>query len=189
MPDLWRKRNPSSTGACSANESRIPGTQRTEFCYLFTQTPAYPKTSSARSCVQSNDLLLLQVPFVSPLMTQDLFFDGLPTSPIFVAYCLGLPYGDQGLFVTADLFHEISGFQPLPIMEDVELIRRLRRKGTLTTLSVPAITSARRWKKHGVLYTTLINQCCIIGYFLGVSTDRIARWYGRKVRSKHEADP
>ena len=103
-------------------------------------------------------------------------------------YCLGLPYGDQGLFVTADLFHEISGFQPLPIMEDVELIRRLRRKGTLTTLSVPAITSARRWKKHGVLYTTLINQCCIIGYFLGVSTDRIARWYGRKVRSKHEAD-
>ena len=74
-------------------------------------------------------------------------------------------------------------------MEDVELIRRLRRKGTLTTLPVPAITSARRWKKHGVLYTTLINQCCIIGYFLGVSPDRLARWYGRKVRSKHGVDP
>lgn len=105
------------------------------------------------------------------------------------SHFLGLPYGDQGLFVTAHLFHEISGFQPLPIMEDVELIRRLRRKGTLTTLPVPAITSARRWKKHGVLYTTLINQCCIIGYFLGVSPDRLARWYGRKVRSKHGVDP
>lgn len=91
---------------------------------------------------------------------------------------LGLPYGDQGLFVRAETFREIGGYPEMPIMEDVELVRRLRRRGRIAMVDVAARTSARRWQRLGVWRTTLLNQVCLGAYFLGVSPGSIARWYG-----------
>ncbi len=90
---------------------------------------------------------------------------------------LGLPYGDQGLFVRADLFREIGGFPELPIMEDYVMARRLKRHGRIVTLPLAVATSGRRWQSLGIWWTTLINQMMIIGYSLGVDPAVLARWY------------
>jgi rSAM/selenodomain-associated transferase 2/rSAM/selenodomain-associated transferase 1 len=92
----------------------------------------------------------------------------------------GLPYGDQGLFVRASLFYEIGGFREMPIMEDFELMVRLAKRGAVTVAPRPVVTSARRWKALGVVRATLINQVVIAGYLLGVSPERIARFYRRE---------
>ena len=88
-----------------------------------------------------------------------------------------MPYGDQALFLRTETFHRFGGFPELPIMEDFELVRRLRRKGKVAIAPASVLTSARRWEKLGVLRTTLLNQVIIAAYLLGVSPARIVRWY------------
>jgi uncharacterized protein len=95
----------------------------------------------------------------------------------FRSRCLGLPYGDQAIFVRAKVFRELGGFKNAPIMEDYEFMRRLRRRGVLCILSEAAITSGRRWAALGVWRTTVINQAVLLGYHLGVPLDRLARFY------------
>jgi rSAM/selenodomain-associated transferase 2/rSAM/selenodomain-associated transferase 1 len=90
---------------------------------------------------------------------------------------LQLPYGDQGLFLRRSLFEEVGGFANLPIMEDYELVRRLRRHGKVVTSSFPATTSGRRWKQLGWLRVTLKNQLMIAGFRLGVAPETLARFY------------
>ena len=93
---------------------------------------------------------------------------------------LSLPYGDQAIFLKASIFKEIGGFPNLPIMEDFELMRRLKRYGKIAIVPAPVLTSGRRWQKLGVVRTTLINQLIIISYFLGVHPARLARWYRQR---------
>ena len=92
-----------------------------------------------------------------------------------------LPYGDQAIFLRANTFQQIGGFRDLPIMEDFELMRQLKKKvkkkGAIAIIPEPVVTSGRRWQRLGVLRTTLINQLIILGYFLRVPCDRLARWY------------
>lgn len=93
---------------------------------------------------------------------------------------LQMPYGDQAIFLTKEIFNYIGGFPELPIMEDFELMRRLRRMGKITLIPVPVVTSPRRWLQKGIWQTTLINQIVIVAYFLGVSPQRIRNWYRRE---------
>ena len=88
-----------------------------------------------------------------------------------------LPYGDQGLFLRSNDFFRQGGFRNWPLMEDFELCQRLRRLGRIRLTPSAISTSARRWKKLGLFRTTLINQLCIAGFRLGVSPERLARWY------------
>ncbi len=90
---------------------------------------------------------------------------------------LSLPYGDQAIFLKASVFKEIGGFPELPIMEDFQLIRQLKRRGKIAIARPPVLTSARRWQKLGVLRTTFINQLIIIGYFLGFPPILLRRFY------------
>ncbi len=92
---------------------------------------------------------------------------------------LKTPYGDQAIFVLSRTFHQIGGFPELPIMEDFEMIRRLRKKGEVVTLPEPVITSPRRWLSYGILKTTLINQLIVVSYFMGISPVILARLYSR----------
>jgi rSAM/selenodomain-associated transferase 2 len=91
-----------------------------------------------------------------------------------------MPYGDQAIFLTKAVFQQIGGFPELPIMEDFELIRRLKRTGRIVIIATPVVTSARRWLQKGVFKTTLLNQIVIIAYLLGVSPERICSWYCRE---------
>lgn len=92
---------------------------------------------------------------------------------------LELPYGDQALFVGRSLFNSLGGFRELPIMEDFEFVRRLRRRGRVRVSPLVVRTSSRRWDALGAWRTTLINQAVIVGYLAGVQPARIARWYDR----------
>jgi rSAM/selenodomain-associated transferase 2/rSAM/selenodomain-associated transferase 1 len=87
------------------------------------------------------------------------------------------PYGDQGLFMRADDFHETGGFPDHPIMEDYALVHSVRKRGLVVTVPESAITSGRRWQQHGVLKVMLINKLMILGYRLGASPERLARFY------------
>jgi hypothetical protein len=89
----------------------------------------------------------------------------------------GMPYGDQGLFLRTDLFRKVGGFPEQPLMEDFELMRRLRRLGRIVIANERIIVSGRRWRRLGVLRVTLINQAVILGYLCGVSPERLAKWY------------
>lgn len=93
---------------------------------------------------------------------------------------LQMPYGDQAIFLRARVFQETGGFSELPIMEDFELIRRLQQRGSITLVDNPVVTSARRWLQNGILQTTLINQLVILGYFLGVNTEHLRRFYRQR---------
>jgi len=101
---------------------------------------------------------------------------------------LGLAYGDQGLFVRHDAFHRLGGYREWPLMEDVDLIRRLRRVGRLHHSLVPAITSARRWQQDGWWRRSIQNVVCQLLFFAGVSPARVAGWYVRTgtVRRRRE---
>jgi rSAM/selenodomain-associated transferase 2/rSAM/selenodomain-associated transferase 1 len=90
---------------------------------------------------------------------------------------LKMPYGDQGIFVRKETFQELGGFAMLPIMEDFEFIQRLRHRGRIRIVPLPASTSGRRWQQFGPWRTTWINQKIIVGYCLGISPDRLAQWY------------
>lgn len=90
---------------------------------------------------------------------------------------LQMPYGDQALFLGKDIFRQIGGFPEMPIMEDFELIRQLRYRGQIATLSLPVTTSGRRWRKWGIFKTWLLNQLIVAAYYAGVSPDRLACWY------------
>ena len=88
-----------------------------------------------------------------------------------------MPYGDQALFMSAKLFHQVGGFPELPIMEDYVLVKKLRKKINLHILPLAVSTSSRRWNKLGVFMTTMINQLIVIGYLLGISPDILAGFY------------
>ena len=93
---------------------------------------------------------------------------------------LRLPYGDQALFMKKSLFEAVGGFADLPIMEDFILVHRLRRRGKIVILPDAAVTSPRRWLHFGILRTWLVNQMIIIAFYLGISSQRLARWYHRE---------
>lgn len=91
-----------------------------------------------------------------------------------------MPYGDQALFVTRGLFHKIGGYPDYPIMEDFELVRRLKKKGQIVILPESVQTSARRWLKFGIVKTWLLNQLIIVAFYLGISPQRLSQWYRRE---------
>jgi rSAM/selenodomain-associated transferase 2 len=87
---------------------------------------------------------------------------------------LALPYGDQGLLIHRDLLRKIGGMRPLPLMEDVDLVRRLGRR-RLVALDVAAITSAEKWQRQGWYRCSLRNLLCLALYFAGIPPRLIAR--------------
>ncbi len=92
-----------------------------------------------------------------------------------------MPYGDQALFMKKTTYFSAGGFPKVPIMEDVLLVHRLKKLGRILLADTSVVTSARRWQKHGILKTLIINQFMLAGRMAGISPDRLARWYyGKK---------
>jgi len=89
---------------------------------------------------------------------------------------LALPYGDQGLLIHRDTLRRAGGMRPLPLMEDVDLVRRLSRR-RLVGLTAGAVTSAAKWERDGWYRRSCRNLLCLSLWLLGVPADRIARIY------------
>ena len=92
------------------------------------------------------------------------------------ARVLGLPYGDQGLLISRQLYDTLGGFRPLPLMEDVDLVRRIGR-GRLRLLGARAFTSAARYRRDGWVRRPARNLACLSLYYLGVPPATLARLY------------
>jgi rSAM/selenodomain-associated transferase 2 len=94
-------------------------------------------------------------------------------------HALGLPYGDQGLLVRRDTLAALGGFRPIPIMEDVDLVRRLGR-ARLVALDAAFVTSADRWRAEGWWWRSARNLSCLALWFAGVPPERLLRLYARR---------
>lgn len=88
-----------------------------------------------------------------------------------------LPYGDQGLLISCAHYQDLGGFRDLPLMEDVDLVRRIGRQG-LCFLRSRAVTSAARYRRSGYIPRMLRNLSCLTLYYLRVPPRYIARLYG-----------
>lgn len=91
----------------------------------------------------------------------------------------GLPYGDQAIFVRRSVLEAIGGIAPVPIAEDLDLVRALRTRGRLVMLPLAVATAARRYQQHGVLRTWVRHAVALVAWRLGVGRERIARWVRR----------
>ena len=90
---------------------------------------------------------------------------------------LALPYGDQGLLIHRRLYDAVGGFAAIPLMEDVDIVRRIGR-ARLTPVGAAMLASARRYRRDGYRCRSLRNLVCLSLYFAGVSPWRIAKIYG-----------
>jgi rSAM/selenodomain-associated transferase 2 len=98
--------------------------------------------------------------------------------------------GDQGIFVRRTAFEALGGYPDIPLMEDVELSRRLKRLGPMACLGLCVTTSARKWERDGILRTILLMWALRLLYFCGVGPARLHRWYyGRPPASGEEIPP
>jgi rSAM/selenodomain-associated transferase 2 len=93
---------------------------------------------------------------------------------------LGLPFGDQGLFCRREAYEESGGFRDLPVCDDVDIVRRVKRVGRLVILPEKSVTSPRRYRQNGSLRQVLRNWRVLAGYFTGVSPEKLERWYNRR---------
>lgn len=100
---------------------------------------------------------------------------------------LHLPYGDQAIFIERQTLEALGGFKEWPLLEDVEMVRRLQRLSPPAIVQQPVTTSARRWEKLGFWQTALMNQAVLAGYTLGVDVHTLAGWYeATGIRGKNE---
>ncbi len=90
---------------------------------------------------------------------------------------LALPYGDQGLLIARAFYDALGGFRPMPLMEDVDLVRRIGRR-RLAPLAADAVTSAVRYHRGGYLRRSARNLLCVGLYFLGLPPRALMRLYG-----------
>jgi rSAM/selenodomain-associated transferase 2 len=100
---------------------------------------------------------------------------------------LMLPYGDQALFVRRSVFEELGGYREIPIMEDVDLVRRLRKRGRLRHLDASVTTTPRHWERLGPMLTTLLNWIAVTAFTLGAPPSKLASVYHRLHRSPRPA--
>ena len=108
---------------------------------------------------------------------RSLFFRAVAFGSRLRARVFSLCFGDQGIFCHRRFFWEEGGFPAIPLMEDLALSHKLRRKMRARVLPAPIITSARRFKEGGCLRTLLLMQKLKLLYYLGVSPERLADMY------------
>ncbi|MFA4919471.1 MAG: TIGR04283 family arsenosugar biosynthesis glycosyltransferase [Thermodesulfovibrionales bacterium] len=91
-----------------------------------------------------------------------------------------IPYGDQAIFIRRECFETLKGFKDIPIMEDVEFMRRLKKSGyKISIIPQKVKTSSRRWEREGILYCTLRNWALISLYSIGVKPEKLVKFYYR----------
>ena len=93
----------------------------------------------------------------------------------------GIATGDQAIFVRRHIFEQLGGFTDIPLMEDIDFSRRMKRMGRTAALRSRVVTSFRRWEQNGPLQTILLMWALRFLYWLGVDPTRLHHWY-RTVR-------
>ncbi|RMH65943.1 MAG: glycosyltransferase [Bacteroidetes bacterium] len=100
----------------------------------------------------------------------------------FYAFCTRFPlpalgFGDRGLFVRRQVFEAVGGFADIPMFEDLDLVRRLHRRGTFRFLPLAVTTAARRFEARGLLRQQMLNAYLWVRYHLGTPPDALVHLY------------
>lgn len=89
-----------------------------------------------------------------------------------------IPFGDQAIFIRRAYFEKIGGYRDIPIMEDVEIMQRIKKRGDrIHIIPEKVLTSTRRYEQEGIVCATIRNGLLQLQYALGVSPERLVRWY------------
>ena len=89
-----------------------------------------------------------------------------------------IPYGDQAIFIRRKYFNAIGRYRDVPLMEDVDIMQRIKRRGDkISILPEKVYTAPRRWEGEGIVYCTIRNWIVLLLYFFGVSPHKLARYY------------
>jgi rSAM/selenodomain-associated transferase 2 len=89
-----------------------------------------------------------------------------------------IPFGDQAIFMRNNYFEALGGYKDIPLMEDVEIMQRIKKKGDkIVILRQKALTSSRRWEVEGILHCTLRNWLLQILYLLDISPHKLSKFY------------
>jgi len=144
----------------------------------------------ADSCLPRNALSMLRSALADPDIAGGTFtlrFD----SPQFLLRLIAFftrfrfrffHYGDQGIFVRRAVFEELGGFKQMPLMEDIDFLRRMRKRGRVTLVRAPVTTSARRFLRHGIIRQQMLDILLVVLFLLGVSPEALSKLYGRTSR-------
>lgn len=89
--------------------------------------------------------------------------------------------GDQAIFIQRSLFYEVGQYDQIPLMEDIAICKKLKKKASPTFIAEKVSSDGRRWEQQGWLKTVCLMWCLRLGYFFGVSPQRLSQWY-RHVR-------
>jgi rSAM/selenodomain-associated transferase 2 len=144
------------------------------FLHADTRLPAGAFAEAARLLDTRAELAA----FSLAIRSEKLLLRAIAAAATWRSKLCSLPYGDQALCLRRELFAAMGGFCDIPVMEDVELVRCLRRAGGRVAISpLRVTTSARRWLAEGPLFATARNLALLTGYTLGVAPARLARFY------------
>lgn len=104
--------------------------------------------------------------------------------PMIALRCrIGVPYGDQGIFVARLVYHQVSGHAPWPLFEEVPLVRAMRRVGKFLPLTAPIFIDPRRWQRDGWWRRTWHNRKLALNFMCGVTPQELASRYHSKIGS------
>ena len=116
--------------------------------------------------------------FALKIQSPKLFFKMIAAFSTFRSQITRAPYGDQVIFLRKSYFDVVRGYQDIPLMEDVELMRRIKKKkGEIIILPTPVITSDRRWNQEGLFYTALRDTIIIFLYWCRLPVEKLAKFY------------
>ncbi|MCK4738968.1 MAG: TIGR04283 family arsenosugar biosynthesis glycosyltransferase [Deltaproteobacteria bacterium] len=118
--------------------------------------------------------------FTLQISAKGFWFRVIEKGILFRSRVLGLVFGDQAIFVRREVFDKVGGFRGLPLMEDIDIVRRLKKEGTFSLIQKEALTSSRRWGRGGffkALINTTKNWFFLCTYFAGVSPKTLYAWY------------
>ncbi|HVQ00717.1 MAG TPA: TIGR04283 family arsenosugar biosynthesis glycosyltransferase [Candidatus Thermoplasmatota archaeon] len=141
--------------------------------------------TNALQCIEAalRDELLVGGAFNHSIDSSRFIYKVLSFLIFFRSRLTRVPFGDQVIFLRKSYFDVIHGYKETPLMEDVELMRRIRRTGgKIVLLRERVVTSPRRWEREGVVLCTFRNWTIRMLYLLGVSPDRLVRFYIRDER-------
>lgn len=104
--------------------------------------------------------------------------------PMIALRCrIGVPYGDQGIFMARSVYHQIGGHAPWPLFEEVPLVRAMRRVGKFLPLTAPIFIDPRRWQRDGWWRRTWHNRKLALNFMCGVTPQELASRYHSKIGS------
>lgn len=135
---------------------------------------------NAFSCIKSvlEDTMVVGGAFDLGIRSNRVIFKAIAKIASWRSRITRIPYGDQGIFMRRNYFHALGGYRDVPLMEDVDIMQRIKRRGDkICILPEKVYTAPRRWEREGVLYCTLRNWIVLVLYCFGVSPHKLVRYY------------